>query len=360
MGHNLLCDLMHYNETYICRTPAKRSKMKIKILILSSLFIGACSEKPQSNFVPLPAGYVTLAVDSVDSGVLLNPIDLTCTSRYLVVANLQKDTIFDVFDNKSMKYLYSDLVAGQGPNDMLAMRSIKSWDEDKFYVTGFGVPSFAMVNIRERMKVDAKKNIPWENDVCQNMYLLTENEVLLQPTKRNGEWVLYDILNKKTTEIPTSPFANIQGNEQSDFISAFQKRTSVIAVKKDGSLFALFYMHFPYMRIFDKSGRMIFETSVGTSLEQVIDESSKEEKGIYFGRCSQSDDLIFIKYNPSDSKCDAETHLQVWDWEGNLLCLLKVPVRMDAFAVTPDGKSLFGIKVDSDNIYHCDLTNSPL
>ena len=67
------------------------------------LFAGACSQPSGTeSVIALPEESHIVALDSVDTGVLLNPIDITATGNHLIVANMHKDTIFDVFDLQSL------------------------------------------------------------------------------------------------------------------------------------------------------------------------------------------------------------------------------------------------------------------
>lgn len=51
----------------------------------------------------------------------------------------------------------------------------------------------------------------------------------------------------------------------------------------------------------------------------------------------------------------AQVAVQVWDWEGNLLSRLEVQDEFYLFALSPNGKTLYAVKIDNDHLFWAKL-----
>ena len=69
---------------------------------------------------------------------------------------------------------------------MLPFRWIRPLDSHRFYAIGLGVPLVTVVDVEGGLKIDGRKQLEWEKDVCQNLYPLKNGKVLIQPGKRQG------------------------------------------------------------------------------------------------------------------------------------------------------------------------------
>ena len=313
------------------------------------LFAGACSQPSGTeSVIALPEESHVVALDSVDTGVLLNPIDITATGNHLIVANMHKDTIFDVFDLQSLGYLYSDLIYGGGPNDMSRFRWIRPWEENEFYTVGLGIPLITKINVgEEKMTVTGNQLVQWDRDICQNIYPLEDDQYLIQPGKKEGEWCLYDMSSGEVTDIPALPFKEDEPEEK-NLVKTFQNRTAQVAVHPGKNRIAFFYYKFPYMRLFDFKGQIVKEGCVG---KKITDPSTCYNKEMgYYSKCVYTDSRIVVRYIPEDQQ-EGTTYFQVWDWDGNLLSRFEVQDMFYLFALSPDGKTLYAAKIDNDQLF---------
>lgn len=113
-----------------------------------------------------------------------------------------------------------------------------------------------------------------------------------------------------------------------------------------------FYCKFPYVRMFDFEGHVVFESCVG---EAIIHPSAYlEKKENYYISCAYTDALIVAKYRPAEGDSDT-SYFQVWDWEGHLLSLFEIKDRINLFTLSPDGKTLYAVKSDNDHLFWCNL-----
>lgn len=325
--------------------------MKYFQLIVFLFLVGACSE-PRHNVIPLPNDICSLTLDSisVDSDVILNPTGIVATSDYLIVSNLMRDTIFDVFDRTNMNHLYSDLIYGQGTNDMLPFRWIRYLKDNDFYVVGLGVPILTEIEVNGSLEIKQRKIIELEKDICQNIYPLSNNKVLVQLGKRRGEWSIYDIEANEMTDMPEFPFK--EAEKEDDMFTMFQNRAVHVAVNAENGRIAFFNVMFPHVRFFDSNGNVLCESNVG---DQIMDASRYfRERHMYYTGCVVSGDFIFTKYSPKEKTSDF-TYFQIWDWNGCLLGTFTIEGRMKLFTISPDAKMLYTVKVDNDNIFFCSL-----
>jgi hypothetical protein len=157
--------------------------------------------------------------------------------------------------------------------------------------------------------------------------------------------------NKNLVDLPNSPF---WGHEpQGNKIELFKYRAVNVAVKNDFSKFAFFNSYLPYVRMFDSEGSLIHDTFVEKTPDDYY--NLLLDKKHYYSRCCATDEYIFVRCYLNDSK-DLRTTIQVWDWNANLLSLIELDNKLGAFTISPDGNHLYGVKIDSDYIYYCDLS----
>lgn len=324
--------------------------MRICILLILLCLLEACS-KPQVEVVSIPEEICTLTLDSVyNEEVLLNATGIVATSDYLVVSNLSKDTIFDVFDRGSLRYLYSDLINGQGPNDMLPFRWVRYVEKNDFYVVGLGVPVLTEINIDTCLSVKHRKKVAWENDICQNIFPLSDSKVLIQPGKKNGEWVVYDETTDKYLDMPEFPFKN--DVDETNMFKIFQNRAVNVAIENGGERIAFFYVMFPFVRFLNDKGDVLCEANVG----EEISNASRflNDRHMYYTRCIVAGDYIYVKYIPKKEEGNF-TYFQIWDWNGSLLAVFRIEDRLNLFTISPDGNTLYAVKRDNDHVFRCSL-----
>lgn len=319
------------------------------------MLVEAGCHQASTKFIELPKVNITLEVDSVYSNTILEAIGIIATDDYVVLMNHKKDTLFDVFDNKSGKYLYSNLTYGQGPKDMAPFLNIYSLEKNDIYATGLGAATLTMMKVNEQhLDITEKKKLPLEETLYQTIYLLDDDRIMVKSTNEDAEWFFY---NGNTGEFIGDCFftlSNIIGDHKSNdnnMMKLADRRCSV-AVNRERGRIAIFYIWFPYMKILDTSGNVVFETSVGVPANQIKYEPDIMKRSYHFHKCVGTKDYLFVGYPTGDSSAD---YFQVWNWDGELLHILKIPGGMNAFTVTPDAKRIYGIKTDSDWLYYCDL-----
>lgn len=328
--------------------------MKQLLFIILVFCLGACSKSldKKLKYINYPSQIHSLKMDSIDSGILLNASGIATTEDYLIISNLNKDTIFDIFDIDSLRYLYSDLIYGQGGNDMLPFRWMRTFDNNEFYTIGFGIPTITILKVENGLKISKRKNIEWEEDICQNLYLLKDGKILIQPGKKQGEWSLYDTNNGEAADMPEFPFKKYEPDY--DIIKTFQNRAVYVAVNIKEECIAFFYYKIPFMQLFDFNGNVLSEGFIGNSSIEPLKYFYNDT--MYYTGCSYTDEFVFVKFIPNNAE-DGTTYFQVWDWDGNMLSLFKINSVINLFTVSRDSKTMYVVKSDNDNIFRCDLSS---
>lgn len=316
------------------------------------LLVEACSKPQQVEVVSLPENIRTLNLDSIhNANVLLNATGIVATSDYLIVANASKDTIFDVFERGSLLYLYSDLIYGQGPDDLLPFRWTRYLKDNDIYVIGLGTPVLTEVSINSNgLTVNRRNKIEWENDICQNIFPLSDSKALIQPGKKHGEWVINDCITNQLINMPEFPFKNKA--EEGDWLKMFQNRAVNVAVNEDGKRIVFFYTMLPLVRLFDDNGGILYEVNVGGEIHDASE--FLHERHLYYTRCISVGNYIFVKYNPQNKEDDF-TYFQIWNWEGRMLSMFRIEGQLNLFTVSPDAKNFYAVKKDNDHIFRCSL-----
>jgi hypothetical protein len=322
----------------------KKNFRDIAVVFIFGILFASClgGQKEKVNVtvnkfpvnIELTSDYIT--VDSV----LWAPSRLFISGNHFVVRNLMTDTLFSVFSYPDFKYLFSDGVFGNGPDDL--PRTI---DKD-FQVSskGFNV-FFSGINIYREIEID---------DVNKKLKTIKEHKYQFQ----NGG------VPQRFTQLGDSRFIYLKGNPMDDaefFLFDVTRNTvagstpypqwaegltgepnfsiylSSKVAKPDGNKFAAFYAHFKRWRIFDSEGNLLKDIEV--NIPPVVKTSVLlSERMLYYSSAYASDKYIYaVCLNRESNKPRHEqTEFQVWNWEGKPVAKFILDRKFTCFTVSGD------------------------
>ena len=148
----------------------------------------------------------------------------------------------------------------------------------------------------------------------------------------------------KYAENPTSENMN-----QSDFYRNFMKTT--VVNPKDGRL-AAFYIHQNQIKFYSPHGELVREIEVEIPLKNV----SEEEMNLFRAEGYATSAHIFVLYLGVPKSVVMEQsdtfrpHLEIWDWDGNLLERFMLDQLITTFAVSEKYQKIYGLSFFKEDV----------
>jgi hypothetical protein len=146
-----------------------------------------------------------------------------------------------------------------------------------------------------------------------------------------------------------------ENRDQGTLARDYMKRT--VANPKNGRL-AVFYLYHNQIKLYSADGELLQEIAVKSSSNSTSD----EEMWIYRADPFASSEHIYVLYIGMPKKEVEENsqtfrpHLEVWDWEGNLLDRFRLDQPITTFTYAEELKKLYGISFfKEDALFEYDL-----
>ncbi len=334
----------------------------IHLLLFSIIFLlfYSCSSEKGNKFVikvndfPVKSGLKAKVVDIPP--VAITPFNLFITKEKLVMFNMKKDTIFDVFKLPECGYLFAAGGKGEGPDDFFDIDRRSFIPTDKGFKVFFqGHKALKEVEIHENtVEIVQEKTLKFDIDQYPvNGFTLINDTSYIYWSGLKTE-TEYDLLNTKTQERKSfSPYPGWCKSElKEDKMFTYVKN---VTVKPNGKMFAAFYGYFKKFRIYDCQGNLLKDVSVEIN---PYDESlNKENRTIfYFSYPKSSDKYIYALCKNADNQTMVNPELQIWRWDGTPVGCYSLDRQISLFAVSEEYGKIYAINGDiEDEIYIYDL-----
>lgn len=290
--------------------------------------------------------------------VAISPFNLFITKDKLIMFNMKKDTIFDIFNLPECEYLFAAGNKGEGPNDFFDI------DRRLFIPTNNGFKVFFQ-NQKALKEAEIQRNsikIAQENILKFNIdqypingFTPINDTTYLYWSGFEAE-TEYNLLNTNTQiHKPFSPYPKWCKSEiNEDKIFTYVKN---ITVKPDGKMFAAFYGYFKKFRIYDHLGNLLKDISI--EIEPYDEDLNKKNRTIfYFSYPKSSNKYIYALCKNADQQTVTNPELQIWKWDGTPIGAYKLDRPISLFAVSEEYGKIYAINGDiEDQIYIYDLPN---
>jgi hypothetical protein len=241
------------------------------LIILSILIISCGGAKEQS----ISAFEKLYRIDNLEEfsvpPILLKELKLVATENFLVSYSATNDSIFKVFDNKSLEYLGSFGQRGDGPDDYSPnTSSIIALENDKLFIgnTRFNREiqlSKSVKGSSEKFsaQVIAQAYIPGQIIPLNNGFKLDDHVYGGQNYNTDNQVVLFDAEKNQIRTI--FPYPNfVEGMPEETYSILYQRR---VRLSKDGKRVVVAYLFFPRILVFDiDQNKVISDVNIDVAL----------------------------------------------------------------------------------------------
>ena len=328
----------------------KISTISIALLGLVIVVAGSCADKgKETQFFDLRSGH-EVEIDSVLADCVLAPAGMAMAGDELVVANFNRDTIFDVFELPSLRRVRSGGVVGQGPGELSSDQVMSLQEYDNYSVSlkdmfGGGVD---IINVSDFEITDnIRLKIPEKWNYVQHAGFLSDDRQLLQCGDMPMNWVIVDRDGETVAEMsPEVPSELLATND--DYFGKRLIRSAHFAAPRQKDVIAICAKCYPAVDFYDGKGtlksRMVSEFTPGDRPQMwAIYVRSTEER-------------LYVNYhNPADTEFTRST-IVVFDWDGNVRDVYQIGKAVGVFAVDEkNGKIYFSSYGDNDYLYKFDI-----
>ncbi|GHT74328.1 hypothetical protein AGMMS50262_07060 [Bacteroidia bacterium] len=244
---------MWYNKTW----------QGLSILIIFSLYTCTYDKNSNTETVIIDKFNIesNLDFETIEIPPLaLSPSNIIISDDKLLLYQMKKDTLFDVFRLPECTYLYSDGFRGQGPNDFdnIDTRSLLSTSNSRFSFFDMGksmLKEVVITNNHLSINDKTKQYFDIADRPVNGFKQLNDSSFFYWNTSsEDTEYILFNnhIPSKTYKAISYPDWEKNQFIEQNKIFTYMKNDV----VKSDGTLFASFYAYFKRIRIHDSFGNL--------------------------------------------------------------------------------------------------------
>jgi hypothetical protein len=334
--------------------------MKKYCLIILSFLIVSCGSTKEQGESGFDKSY---RMDNLEEfsvpPILLKELKLVATENFLVTYSATKDSIFKVFDNKSLEYLGSFGQRGNGPDDYSPVTSsIIALENDRLFIGNLRFNreiqlSKSVKGSSEKFsaQVIAQAYIPGQIIPLNDGFKLDDHVFGGANRKPNNQIVLFDAEKNQIRTI--FPYPNfVEGMPEETYDILYQRRVSL---SKDGKRVVVAYLFFPRILVFDIDQNKVI-SDVNIDMSPYLNENFRvmadgrninaREFYIYYTDLLLTENRMYAKLqlrgpqNGVDQQV-GEKELHVFDKEGKPIVRLLLEDWMNNFAITPDDEYIY-------------------
>ena len=328
------------------------------IILLLSLCI-SCNEKESTIRITSFPINESLKSDLIQvPPIIWAPTNMFITGNKLIVFQIKKDPVFDIFQLPECQYLFSGGAKGNGPPDFPPDIYTKSFimSPNGFQVFFQGDKSLRNVVVEQDKLFRDNSNIDVDRlDI--NSYpvngFLPINDSLFCYWSEFGSSTEYTMLNTYTNKhfsfsnYPDWNNANID-KEKLPFLYI---KNSI--AKPDGERFMSFYAFIKHIRLFSNKGELLKEISVDIEPFNTLIEDDFDKRQIsYFAYPQATDKYIYAFCKNTNEKTRKNTELQVWDWNGNPIAKYQLDKELTYFTISEDFKKIYAVNYENEDVIY--------
>lgn len=292
----------------------------------------------------------------VSADVYLPSKMLACGNHLAVLDNTGED-VFKVFSLPSLEYEYSFGKIGMGPDEFTVIdkESLNSDGENLLFMDKMIVKS---KNLASRMSpIEVLIPVGANTNETVNALRKLNDSIYVSNSSMDDLSFEYQLLNVGNHNVDR---CGVFPDWDSSLKTPIQKKMAYmknICVNPKTGKTALFYYHYPVMRLYSSSNTLERQLCFGDDYPDMINEG---DKMIYFTESYATEDYIYVMF-VGKSKKDVGTNLEdfnpqifVLDWNGNLVANFKLDQPAITFAVT--GTQLYAFSfLDMNKCFVYDL-----
>lgn len=337
--------------------------MKHNLLLLIALGLVACSSNERIYSEVKSFG----KYEELEATVKKTPVSALVPRGMFTMADKlflykERDSVlFDVFKLPDCDYYCSAGKRGEGPNDFLFLdpRSFHT-TENGFKVIESGTHLLKTVELRQKELIVATVDKAVVGRAAINgFFSLSDGRYLSYGNIGDAnEFVIIDSNSGTCSKFGSYPeWVVMDVNQNHERFVTFLKNC---VPHPTGEKFAVFYVRFKRLRIYDSSGVLLRDVNVTIDPYHIGVEEDFNNRFIYYvGQPQAIGDYIYAvcaNRKERDVEGAGLCELQVWDWQGNAIARYKLDRNISFFSISEKFNKMFAMNNVVDNeIYMYDL-----
>lgn len=281
--------------------------------------------------------------------VMLYPKNIFLCNNNIVVFNEKMDTIFQVFNQDNFSYKYSFGIRGQGPNDFIlpSTQGVEITQKD-----------FAILDVKTIKKISFKEDMP----VIQTNLISAPFEYFNGFIKLSDSLYCCDAgFEEKHEFMFVYPNGSFQkwGEYPEDIerlgsrLARNQAYNKISVAKPDGKRFASFYCSQRRCRIYDDSGKLLYDILLDIPPFEELPNKESNERYIHTIAVYATEQCIYtlnldMKVDEINARKKYPT-IQVFSWDGKPLKQYWLNVFISAFTIDEERNMIYAIFAEDDS-----------
>ncbi len=333
----------------------KLRKFSCKIMLAVSVLLCSCTSTDTNSiekvieFFPIEAHLTPSKIKILP--VAMSPYKIFITRDKLVVFNMGKDTIFDVFQLPGYKYLYGSGTKGEGPGDFWEINTNIRPVSDGFQVLFEGNNTLKNVIVTDsKLYIDHTRETVLNIDAYPvNGFIQLSDSLSWYFTgfEAETEYNAYNVKNGDTKAISKYPDWNKNNSSNEDPLFTYIKLGTA---KPDGTRVAGFYGYFKRFRILTENGELLKEVKVHTPpIETSLESDVMERITYYYTSPVATDKYIYAFCKNAKRGIDFNAELHLFTWDGEPVALYHLDEQPTVYTVDEERKKIYAFDDENED-----------
>lgn len=332
-------------------------KRKSFLISVFTLYFFSCQSNESSKKVirEIPDSGNLISKEITLAKAALLPSKILLFEDKAVIFDNKKEELFKVYSLPDFSFLYSFGKIGEGPDEFrfVDANSLQRLENNLVVVS-----SLNMIKVRlgeEGAILGETFDLITSNSEPVNRLLLVNDSIYVSdifdaiPGAPEHQMTRLG-LNEEVTKFGKYPQIPSDNNLPEGSLYREYLKTMVVN-PKDGRM-AAFYSHQNLIKFYSTKGDLLEEIEVESTLEDY----SEEETPMYRVEPYATDEHIYVMYVGKTKKEVEEQfetfrpHLEIWDWEGNLLQRFSFDRPITTFAFSKKFQKLYGLSFFKEDV----------
>ncbi len=300
----------------------------------------------------------------VSENMLMPTKAVTLANKLIIYDGTDKD-IFKVFKLPNLEFLYGFGQKGRGPNEFpfINSNSMKIMNNNLMFMDNRKIKYLEVTD--EGMNINKSVRLPIEKAPINRLQMINDSiyfSDLMSDDKNSLEHKIFNINKRELVgefgEYPISSNLNFK-----TAMAKYQAYLKSSVVHPDSNIFAVFYLHFNKLKIYNKNGDLLKEINISNQ-QSKYSMDNPANNIIYRVEPVASGKYIYI-LNINKSKKEIQNNvaefkpkLEVWNWKGELLKKIQLDKPIISFTISEKFNKLYGVSFAKvDEVYEFDLTS---
>ena len=321
----------------------------LKKLIFGTMCIilFTCSEQEAITIFSSFPVEESLEYSVYDTYDIIDPVQIVVSNKYLFLAGMRSEPIFQQYELPDVKYIRSFGIRGRGPGEFIITPMMYiSRNPEKFYFNSYGEQLSAYLILENGDLLPNQKYSTTKYMLYNQFHVINDSLLIFNLIPQIGIQKVNLLKDKSSTEIE---FTKNKGYSEDSFHPDF----GTLSVNNRYIVYA--YKYRKQIDIYDIYNLKIKIRLLAKGHREKIT-TSNQSKGYYYDVYA-TDNFIYVYYiNPDSDDVKNRYFIEIFDYSGSPIKRCNIGISLSgSIAVSPDDSAIYGFSAELGTIIKFDL-----